>query len=172
MHAATQFQKDLIGIIPALRAFARQLTRNVTEADDLVQETLVKALAAQDQFTLGTNLKAWAFTIMRRIRGMQARRTAATFEPIDDEQADRDLNFAVEPHQEAGLSFDDLDRAMERLPEEQRTVLVLVCADDLTYEEEAEVMGCGVGTSQSRLRRGGRTRETPPCGRAAGRAKG
>src|SRR3546814_20537861 len=83
MHAATQFQKDLIGIIPALRAFARQLTRNVTEADDLVQEPLVKALAAQDQFTLGTNLKAWAFSIMRRIRGMQARRTAATFAPID-----------------------------------------------------------------------------------------
>src|SRR3546814_16632808 len=95
--------------------------RNVTEADDLVQETLVKALAAQDQFTLGTNLKAWAFTIMRRIRGMQARRTAATFEPIDDEQADRDLNFAVAPRQEAGLALDDLDRAVERLPDGQWT---------------------------------------------------
>lgn len=160
MHAGTQFQRDLIEVIPALRAFARQLTRNVTEADDLVQETLVKALDAQHQFTLGTNLKAWTFTIMRRLRGMHMRKASAPLETIDDDQADRDANFAVAPGQEANLSFDDLDRAMESLPEEQRAVLMLVCADGLTYEEAAEVMGCEIGTIKSRLNRGRRTLES------------
>src|SRR3546814_14425880 len=104
MHAATQFQKDLIGIIPALRAFARQLTRNVTEADDLVQETLVQTLAAPDPFTLGSNLKAWAFTTMPPSRGRQSRRTPATVAPNPAAQADRDLHHPHPPPHDARLS--------------------------------------------------------------------
>lgn len=158
-----RFKADLIDVIPALRAFARQMTRNnVNEADDLVQETLVRALDAYEQFRPGTSLKSWTFTILRRIRGMQLRRTGlgVSFEPIDEGLAERDRSFAVAPRQEAALSVDDLERAMERLPEEQRVVLALICGAGCSYEEAAQIMGCEIGTIKSRLHRARRSLET------------
>jgi RNA polymerase sigma-70 factor (ECF subfamily) len=145
-----QFRADLVGIIPHLRAFARSLTRNREQADDLVHDAVVRALSAANQFRPGTNFKAWMFTILRNLYYNEGRKDRARCVSLDG------LTIEVEatpPSQEALLEFRDFRRAYWRLSDNHREVLILVGASGLSYEEAAQVCNCAVGTIKSRISR-------------------
>jgi RNA polymerase sigma-70 factor (ECF subfamily) len=142
------FEKQLLGIIPDLRAFARFLTGNPTEADDLVQDAVVRALNAYDHFDLDTNIKAWTFTILRNIRINSYRKRR--FEELDELTMSK---MSARANQEDSLELKEVIRALESLPAAQREVITLVRASGLSYEEAAEIMGCKLGTIKSRVNR-------------------
>jgi RNA polymerase sigma-70 factor (ECF subfamily) len=142
------FEKQLLNIIPDLRAFARFLAGNPTEADDLVQDTVVRALNAYDHFDLNTNIKAWTFTILRNIRINSYRKRR--FEELDEATM---ATMSAKANQEDMLELKEVLRALETLPTAQREVISLVRASGLSYEEAAEIMGCKLGTIKSRVNR-------------------
>ncbi|MFG1480739.1 sigma-70 family RNA polymerase sigma factor [Xanthobacter sp. V4C-4] len=141
---------QVLALLPALRAFARSLTRNRTEADDLVQETLMKALANIDRFDPGTNLRAWLFTILRNTYYTDMRKRRRETEGLSA-LAHQDHN--VGPSQEWSMTLRTLQEALTHLPDDQREALVLVGAAGLSYEEAADVCGCALGTIKSRVNR-------------------
>lgn len=143
-------KQQLVAMIPNLRAFARSLCGNAARADDLVQETLLKAWAKRDSFEEGTNLRAWLFTILRNAFYSQMRKTAREVEDVDDRHA---LQTQTPANQEEPLQLDDFRRALHVLPPEQREALILIGASDFSYEEAAKVCGCAVGTVKSRVAR-------------------
>ncbi|MBV9062073.1 MAG: sigma-70 family RNA polymerase sigma factor [Alphaproteobacteria bacterium] len=145
-----QFKKDLLGLIPFLRAFARSLCGNQETADDLAQETLVKAWQARDMFAPGTNLKAWLFTILRN-QFYSDRRRAWRQAPWDQDAAERIPGSAGEQSWAAELS--DTARALSCLSDEQREALILVGAGGFSYEDAARICNCAVGTVKSRVAR-------------------
>jgi len=145
-----QFKKDLLELIPFLRAFARSLCGNQETADDLAQETLVKAWQARDMFAPGTNLKAWLFTILRN-QFYSDRRRAWRQAPWDQEAAERIPGSAGEQSWAAELS--DTARALSCLSDEQREALILVGAGGFSYEDAARICNCAVGTVKSRVAR-------------------
>jgi RNA polymerase sigma-70 factor (ECF subfamily) len=141
--------RQLLSLIPSLRAFARVLTRNPSEVDDLVQDTLVKAISNVHQFTPGTNLRAWLFTIERNTfftAHQQRRRQAAT--PLDDNRA-----LSVSPSQEWSVRMSAVHDAVLQLPAEQREALLLVAGAGMTYDEAAAICHCALGTIKSRINR-------------------
>jgi RNA polymerase sigma-70 factor (ECF subfamily) len=140
----------LLDVIPHLRAFARSLTRNRDQADDLTHDAVVRALAAIDQFTPGTNFKAWMFTILRNLYYNECRKRWIKSTPIDEMTGDEP---SIGPAQEAHLEFNDFRRAFWQLNADQREVLILVGASGFSYEEAAEVCNCRVGTVKSRVSR-------------------
>lgn len=140
----------LLDVIPHLRAFARSLTRNRDQADDLTHDTVVRALAAINQFTPGTNFKAWMFTILRNLYYNECRKRWIKSTPIDEMAGDEP---SIGPSQEANLEFSDFRRAFWQLNADQREVLILVGASGFSYEEAAEVCNCRVGTVKSRVSR-------------------
>lgn len=140
----------LLDVIPHLRAFARSLTRNRDQADDLTHDAVVRALAAIDQFTPGTNFKAWMFTILRNLYYNECRKRWIKSTPIDEMAGDEP---SIGPAQEANLEFNDFRRAFWQLNADQREVLILVGASGFSYEEAAEVCNCRVGTVKSRVSR-------------------
>jgi RNA polymerase sigma-70 factor (ECF subfamily) len=142
------FEKQLLNIIPDLRAFARFLAGNPTEADDLVQDTVVRALNAYEHFDLNTNIKAWTFTILRNIRINSYRKRR--FEELDEATM---ATMSARANQEDSLELKEVLRALETLPVAQREVITLVRAGGLSYEEAAEIMGCKLGTIKSRVNR-------------------
>jgi RNA polymerase sigma-70 factor (ECF subfamily) len=142
--------EDLIATVPNLRAFAHTLCGNPDLADDLVQDTIVRALTASSQFTPGTNFKAWTFTILRNLYVNHLRRNRLRPIAVEDEIL---CQYAVPARQEVNLELDDFRRALMQLPVEQREVLVLVGASGFSYEEAAAVCNCAVGTIKSRLSR-------------------
>ncbi len=146
-----EFKRQLTAVIPALRAFARNLCRDDSMADDLVQDTMLRAWAARDRFTPGTSFKAWTFTILRNSFLSQMRRKRFT-----GEWDERAAEFALQarPEQEGRLHVEDVSRALAKLPEAQRQALMLVGADERTYEETAEIQGVPLGTIKSRVARG------------------
>lgn len=144
------FRSQLVELTPDLRAFARFLTRERDRADDLVQETLVKALTAAHQFTAGTNLKSWLFTILRNQFYSELRKAGTPTAVLDEEVAN---HSAQAPTQESHMEFGDFQDAFWSLSEEHREVLTLVGATGLSYEEAAKICGCAVGTIKSRLSR-------------------
>jgi len=144
------FRADLVAAIPALRSFARGLCGNRDLADDLAQEAMVKAWAAQDSYRQGTNFKAWLYTILRNHFYSLSRR-ASRFAAWDPDLAARALVTPAD--QGTALHFADLERGLGMLPTEQREALMLITAQALSYEEAAEVMGCAVGTIKSRVSR-------------------
>lgn len=146
----TEFERELIANIPHLRAFARFVTQNSDQANDLVQDTIVRALRAQHQYQPGTNFKAWTFTILRNLHVNNLRRQRMRMESIEDGALDV---FAVAPDQYARLEFQELRRALVKLSPEQREVLILVGASGFRYEEAAAICKCAVGTIKSRLSR-------------------
>lgn len=147
----TLFREDVAALMPHLRAFARSLTAgNAALADDLVQDTLLKALEAQSQFQPGTNLKAWMFTILRNQHLSLMRRKRTRNEVPDD---DIELLGSVPAFQESRLEVAAFRRAFAELGADHRTVLVLVCIHGLPYDEVAQIMGCEVGTVKSRVNR-------------------
>jgi len=165
----TDVRHQIIALLPRLRAFARALVREREAADDLVQATCERALRAIDRWQPGTRLDSWMFRIMRNLWIDEFRKTQSAA-PLDDgadvEQiAGANGNRTVESH----LMLARTRRAIEELPEEQRSVLVLVCVEELSYREAADVLEIPVGTVMSRLARArealsamlGETREMP-----------
>ena len=146
-----EFRTELARVIPHLRAFGRSLSGNRDLADDLVQETLLKAWAARKRFQAGTNMRAWTFIILRNLFLSQMRRARFKGE-WDDITASKIL--AAPASQERHVDLGDLQRALLHLPQPQREALILVGAGGFAYEEAAEICGCAVGTIKSRVARG------------------
>ena len=144
------FKSELTLLIPHLRAFARSLCGDATMADDLAQDAMLKAWHARESFQAGTNMKAWAFTILRNIFYSEKRRSWRRA-PLDPEVAEATLVSPANPGD--GLDLLALRNALNMLPEDQREALILVGAGGLAYEEAAEVCGCAVGTIKSRVSR-------------------
>lgn len=146
-----EFKTQLAQVIPHLRAFGRSLSGNRDLADDLVQETLMKAWAARLRFQAGTNMRAWTFIILRNLYLSQMRRARFKGE-WDDLVADRIL--AAPASQDKHVELGDMQRALLHLPQPQREALILVGAGGFSYEEAAEICGVAVGTIKSRVARG------------------
>ncbi|MCB2089785.1 MAG: sigma-70 family RNA polymerase sigma factor [Sphingomonadaceae bacterium] len=144
------FKRELTEVIPHLRAFARGLCGRPDMADDLVQETMLKAWAAQDRFQPGTSMRAWTFVILRNAYLTDMRRNRFRGE-YDEGVAERILNAPA--GQEEPIHLADLQRALQTLPPERREALLLVGAGGFSYEEAAEICGCAVGTIKSRVGR-------------------
>jgi RNA polymerase sigma-70 factor (ECF subfamily) len=150
MAVSAGFKADLLGSIPSLRAFAVSLTQNADKADDLVQETLVKAWDKHDSFQPGTNLKAWLFTILRNEFYSQMRKRGREVQDTDGLMTAR---LAVHPAQQGSLDLEDFRTALEQLPGDQREAIILIGASGFSYEEAAAICGCAVGTIKSRVSR-------------------
>jgi RNA polymerase sigma-70 factor (ECF subfamily) len=146
-----EFKNELARVIPHLRAFGRSLSGNRDLADDLVQETLLKAWAARKRFQAGTNMRAWTFIILRNLFLSQMRR--ARFKGEWDELTASKL-LAAPASQDRHVELGDMQRALLHLPQPQREALILVGAGGFAYEEAAEICGCAVGTIKSRVARG------------------
>ena len=144
------WRDDVVALIPSLRAFGWSLCRNSSDADDLVQDTLIKAWSNRDKFEPGTNLRAWLFTILRNTyytAVVKRRREVA------DEDGKHAAALSEAPTQEWSVAVHALQAALQKLPDEHREALILVGAAGLTYEEAAEVCGCALGTIKSRVNR-------------------
>ena len=148
---SAEFTRGLLAAAPTLRAFAISIVGRVDRADDLVQDTMLKAWAAYDSFEPGSNLKAWLFTILRNAATTQFRRARREVEDADDKMA---LGLASEPEQPGHLALDEMRRALNELPGDQREAVLLVGAAGFSYEEAAESCATAVGTIKSRVSRG------------------
>src|SRR5688572_16815970 len=146
-----EFKDQLAQVIPHLRAFGRSLSGSRDLADDLVQETLLKAWAARKRFQAGTNMRAWTFIILRNLFLSQMRRARFKGE-WDDVTAAKIL--AAPASQDRHIELGDMQRALLHLPQPQREALILVGAGGFAYEEAAQICGCAVGTIKSRVARG------------------
>ena len=144
------FERDLVALIPHLRAFARSLCGDATAADDLAQEAVAKAWASRGSFAMGTNMKAWTFMILRNQFYSEKRRSWRQSQ-LDQEAAERTLVAVDDP--EAPVALDELRLGLAMLPAEQREALILVGAGGFAYEEAADICGCAVGTVKSRVSR-------------------
>jgi RNA polymerase sigma-70 factor, ECF subfamily len=155
--------------IPRLRRYARALTHATDRADDLVQDTLVRAIAKIHLWQPGTDIRAWLFTIMHHQFVNTVRREARERTTVDIEQVSSTLVATTDPT--AGRQLIELDRALARLPSGQREVVLLVGLEGMDYESVAQILGVPVGTVRSRLSRGrerlrelmGRDREPQPA---------
>ena len=150
MSVTAEFKTDLLASIPSLRAFAMSLSQNADRADDLVQETMVKAWDKHASFQPGTNIKAWLFTILRNEFYSQMRKRGREVQDSDGVMTGR---LAVHPSQHGMLDLDDFRKALKLLPEDQREAIILIGASGFSYEEAAEICGCAVGTIKSRVSR-------------------
>src|SRR3569832_1006113 len=144
------WRDDVVALIPALRAFAWSLSHNAADADDLVQDTLIKAWTHRAKFEPGTNLRAWLFTILRNTYYTAVVRRRRE---VPAEQGKHAASLFSAPTQDWSVAMRALQAALTRLPDEHREALVLVGAAGLTYEEAAEICGCALGTIKSRVSR-------------------
>jgi RNA polymerase sigma-70 factor (ECF subfamily) len=150
MGAATSWRDEVVGLIPALRAFAWSLSHNGSDADDLVQDTLIKAWSNRDKFEPGTNLRAWLFTILRNTYYTNVLRRRRE---VRDEMGEYASALKSPPTQDWSVAMRSLQAALQQLPDEHREALILVGAAGLSYEEAAEICGCALGTIKSRVNR-------------------
>lgn len=146
----TEFRAELIASIPSLRAFAISLTGKGDRADDLVQETMVKAWRHHESFAVGTNMRAWLFTILRNEFYTQIRNRRREVEDADGIYSSK---VSVLGNQESHLELLEMVAALAQLPAEQREAIVLIGASGFSYDEAAEICGCAVGTMKSRVNR-------------------
>jgi RNA polymerase sigma-70 factor (ECF subfamily) len=144
------FRRELTGLIPQLRAFARTLCGDPAAADDLAQDTMLKAWSARAAFEMGTNMKAWTFMILRNQFYSEKRRSWRQSQ-LDQDVAERTLVAVDDP--EAPVALDELRQGLAMLPAEQREALILVGAGGFAYEEAAAICDCAVGTVKSRVSR-------------------
>jgi RNA polymerase sigma-70 factor (ECF subfamily) len=144
------FKRELVALIPHLRAFARTLSGDPTSADDLAQDAMIKAWDARASYQMGTNMKAWTFMILRNQFYSERRRSWRQTQ-LDQEAAERTLVAIDDP--ESPVVLDELRLGLGMLPMEQREALILVGAGGFAYEEAAEICGCAVGTVKSRVSR-------------------
>jgi RNA polymerase sigma-70 factor (ECF subfamily) len=139
---------SIVGLIPRLRRYARALAGEKSAADDLVQDTLERAWAKLHLYRRGTDLRAWMFTVMHNVYVNQLRAARPGVQLEDD------MPELMRPARESeALELRDLDRAVRRLPPEQREVLLLVVLEDMSYDEAARTLGIPIGTVMSRLAR-------------------
>jgi RNA polymerase sigma-70 factor, ECF subfamily len=144
---------QLVAMIPSLRAFALSLCGDASHADDLVQETLVKAWDHLGSFEEGTNLKAWLITILRNTFLSDYRKRR---HEVNDRSGEHAAHLATHPEQLGRMDLNDFLAALAKLSPEQRMALILVGAEQFSYEEVAKICGCSVGTIKSRVNRGRR----------------
>jgi RNA polymerase sigma-70 factor (ECF subfamily) len=150
MTATSSWRDEVVALIPALRAFAWSLSHNGSDADDLVQDTLIKAWSNRGRFEPGTNLRAWLFTILRNTYDTNVLRRRRE---VRDEQGEYAGALRSAPTQDWNMAIRSLQAALQRLPDEHREALILVGAAGLSYEEAAEICGCALGTIKSRVNR-------------------
>jgi RNA polymerase sigma-70 factor (ECF subfamily) len=143
-------REEIADHLVALRAFAISLTRNVAAADDLVQDTIVKAWTNIEKFQPGSNLRAWLFTILRNTFYSDKRKMRRE---VADPEGVYAATLCEKPSHDGRLALADFRRAFDRLSPEHREVLILVGASGFAYEEAAEMMGVAVGTVKSRANR-------------------
>ncbi|ACA21126.1 RNA polymerase, sigma-24 subunit, ECF subfamily [Methylobacterium sp. 4-46] len=150
--AATRssFGNDVLAQVPALRRFALTLTIDATQADDLVQETLLRAWQHQRRFQAGTCLRAWLFTILRNQFYTTCRKRRCEVEDADGMAAQKLVALA---EQESGIELRETWEQLDKLPASQREALLLIAVQGLSYEAAARLMGCRVGTAKSRVNR-------------------
>lgn len=144
------FKRDMLATLPNLRAFAVSLVGDRNNADDLVQETVMRAWAKQDKFQPGTNIKAWLFTILRNEFYSRMRKRGRE---VQDSEGVFTQQLASAPQQLGALDFEDFKSALSKLPDDQREAIILIGASGFSYEEAAEMCGCAVGTIKSRVSR-------------------
>ena len=145
-----EFKALLAAVIPHLRAYGRSLSGNPDLADDLTQDTMVKAWASRDRFERGTSIKAWTFVILRNTFLSQMRRNKFVGE-YDETAVERTMSIAA--NQEESGEMADLQRGLMELPQDQREALILVGAGGMSYEEAASICDCALGTMKSRVSR-------------------
>lgn len=145
-----ELKAAILDILPNLRAFARSLAPNPAQADDLVQDSLLKALGNLHRFETGTNLRAWLFTILRNTHYSHLRKRRREIEDADGVHA---AKLGVRATQDGRLDLEDFKLAFAQLSADHREVLTLVGAMGMPYEEAAEICGCAVGTVKSRANR-------------------
>ncbi|GHC83471.1 RNA polymerase sigma factor [Novosphingobium pokkalii] len=142
----------MLALLPRLRRFATGLARDTARADDLCQMTVERALRSRQQWQEGSRLDSWMYRIMRNLWIDEARAETRRGQTFLDEDAG--VAVGADGGQEARAQLSDVDRAMARLPEEQREAVLLVMVEGRSYKEAAEIVGCPVGTLNSRLVRG------------------
>jgi len=140
----------MLGAVPSLRAFAISLSGNVDRADDLVQETLLRAWANLNSFEPGTNMSAWLFTILRNLFRSEYRKRRRE---VADSEGTYAETMKTQPEQTSRVEFEEFRTALAKLPADQREALILVGASGFSYEEAAGICGCAVGTIKSRVNR-------------------
>lgn len=144
------FKREMLATLPSLRAFAVSLTGRHDKADDLVQDTMMKAWAKQSSFEMGTNIKAWLFTILRNEFYSQMRKRGREVQDTDGVFTER---LSVHPSQYGSLDLRDFRKALDSLPPDQREAIILIGASGFSYEEAAEICDCAIGTMKSRVSR-------------------
>ncbi len=144
-------REEIVTHLKPMRAFALSLTRDVARADDLVQDTVVKAWTNIDKFTAGTNMRAWLFTILRNTFYSERRKAKREVADVDGAMTER---MSEKPAHDGRLALTDFRRAFDQLPAEQREALILVGAQGFAYEEAARMCNCAIGTVKSRANRG------------------
>lgn len=142
----------MLELLPRLRRFAIGLAGHPADGDDLCQMTIERALTRKDQFQQGTRLDSWMYRIMRNIWIDESRARSRRSETFVGEEAG--LAVGADGAQEANIALNDIDRAMQRLPDEQREAVLLVMVEGYSYKEAAAIVDCPVGTLNSRLVRG------------------
>jgi len=141
---------ELVTHLPALRAFALSLTRNRATADDMMQDTVLKAWTNMDKFQVGTNMRAWLFTILRNNYYSSRRKLNREVADVDNAFSD---TLSVKPDHDGRLQMMDFKDAFEQLADEHREALILVGANGFSYDDAAEMCGVATGTMKSRVNR-------------------
>ena len=150
MNPPPSVSEAMLGAVPSLRAFAISLSGNVDRADDLVQETLLRAWANLNSFEPGTNMSAWLFTILRNLFRSEYRKRRRE---VADSEGTYAETLKTQPEQTSRVEFEEFRTALAKLPADQREALILVGASGFSYEEAAGICGCAVGTIKSRVNR-------------------
>ncbi len=149
-NADEVFRNGIVKHMKSLKAFAISLCGNTVRAEDLVQETMLKALANQASFQPGTNMGAWLFTILRNHFRSEYRKRRREVEDVEGRYT---ASLIAQPSQEKHVEYEDFRDALETIPIDQREALILVGASGFTYEEAAQICKCAVGTVKSRVNR-------------------
>jgi RNA polymerase sigma-70 factor (ECF subfamily) len=150
MKVDPDIRETMLAAVPGLRAFAMSLCGKIDRADDLVQETLLRALTNIDSFEPGTNMSAWLFTILRNLFRSEYRKRRRE---VEDGDGRFSASLKAQPEQPSHLEFEEFRAALAQLPTDQREALILVGASGFSYEEAAQICGSAVGTIKSRVNR-------------------
>jgi RNA polymerase sigma-70 factor (ECF subfamily) len=150
MKADPDVREAMLAAVPGLRAFAMSLCGKVDRADDLVQETLLRALGHIDSFQPGTNMSAWLFTILRNLFRSEYRKRRRE---VEDGDGRLTASLKTQAEQPSHMEFEEFRTALAQLPPDQREALILVGASGFSYEEAAQICGSAVGTIKSRVNR-------------------
>ncbi|HEX7871374.1 MAG TPA: RNA polymerase sigma factor [Sphingobium sp.] len=149
---STDFEDGIVALLPRLRRFAAGLSRDLATGDDLCQMTIERALKARHQWAQGTRLDSWMYRIMRNLWIDEIRANKRRQQTFVEEEAGMAVGVAAEQEARTELRF--VDRALARLPDEQREAVLLVMVEGYGYQEAADIIGCPVGTLSSRFARG------------------